>query len=432
MSWSEHSTTSSPPLRVAIIGAGIGGLVLAQLLRNAPRFTVTVYERSARNGGISHLAGFRIFLSLEMLTQLRVHLPPEVVDLMEKAIGVQPHEGQDLTLMDEKGNVKFRYMPKDFRDARSVSRMKLRTALLEGLDYTVNWETRFRYYEQLKHGLRVHFEDGTNADYDLLVGADGAGSRVRQQLLPDSTRDSLGVTVLYFKIPLTPETEAMLPFGSGCMVMAPRQSMVVSYYKDPARPYGPYNLESIHPDVSFLMVGLGCYTNEFVDQSKHPDEMTPEELKDDCLARARNWNPLFKALIANTVPESVFVSHIKTQHRFKPWESENVTLLGDAAHSMTPYLGKGATSAIFDSLTLAQHLKSFAEYESAPLPAYLHAYEAKMLKYGFLNLEKSRKMHDLVFMGSSAAKARWRNRMLKVLDVVVGVKAPKEQDFPGK
>lgn len=99
---------------------------------------------------------------------------------------------------------------------------------------------------------------------------------------------------------------------------------------------------------------------------------------------------------------------------------------------MTPYLGKGATSAIFDSLTLAQHLKSFAEYESAPLPAYLHAYEAKMLKYGFLNLEKSRKMHDLVFMGSSAAKARWRNRMLKVLDVVVGVKAPKEQDFPGK
>jgi len=214
---SEKSASSSP-LRIAIIGAGIGGLVLAQLLRNDSRFHITVYERSSRDGNISHLAGFRIFLAQEMLAALREQLPPEVASQMGKAIGVQPPGGQDLALMDEKGNVKIKYMPKDFRDARSVSRSKLRTALLVGLDDFVKWEAEFKSYESSKDGVRIIFGEGVTVECDVLVGADGAGSKIRKQLLPDSTRDSLGVTVLYFKMPFTPETEAMLPFGSGCMV----------------------------------------------------------------------------------------------------------------------------------------------------------------------------------------------------------------------
>jgi len=114
--------------------------------------------------------------------------------------------------------------------------------------------------------------------------------------------------------------------------------MIVSYFKDQTNPYGPYNLESIDGKDSFLMCGLGCYTNEFVNQTKHPDEMTPEELKDDCLSRAQDWHPLFKSLIALTVPESVFVSHIKTQHKINPWASGNVTLLGDAAHRFCTFI----------------------------------------------------------------------------------------------
>jgi hypothetical protein len=66
------------------------------------------------------------------------------------------------------------------------------------------------------------------------------------------------------------------------------------------------------------VVGLGRYTNEFVEQSKHSDEITPEELKDGYLARTWDWNLLFEALIANIVPVSVLLSHIKTQYRIKP------------------------------------------------------------------------------------------------------------------
>ncbi|KAL4738981.1 hypothetical protein BDV11DRAFT_170480 [Aspergillus similis] len=52
------------------------------------------------------------------------------------------------------------------------------------------------------------------------------------------------------------------------------------------KPYGPYNLETIDPDDSFLMIGLSCYTNEFQHKLKQPTKMTPEELKDECLAEA--------------------------------------------------------------------------------------------------------------------------------------------------
>lgn len=112
--------------------------------------------------------------------------------------------------------------------------------------------------------------------------------------------------------------------------------MVVSIYQDPKKPYGSYNLDAIEPEDSFLMCGLGCYTNEFLNQAKHPDDMTPEELKEECMARVQTWHPLYRALVALAVPQSVYMAHIKTQDRFQPWASGPVTLLGDAAHRYMP------------------------------------------------------------------------------------------------
>lgn len=222
---SNHSTIAAEkpkPLRVAIVGAGIGGLVLTQLLRGDPKFSVTVYERGGRNEEASSLTGFRILLSKEMLAALRSQLPADVTKLLEKAVGIQPPQGQHIALLDHKCRVKIGMTPPDFRDASCVSRWKLRTALLEGLDEVVRWKTEFESYETLENdGVRIHFTDGTTAECDILVGADGAGSRIRKQLVPTSKRDTLGITVLYFKMPLTPETELMMPFGSGCLVSLP-------------------------------------------------------------------------------------------------------------------------------------------------------------------------------------------------------------------
>ncbi|KAI6085554.1 hypothetical protein F4821DRAFT_148886 [Hypoxylon rubiginosum] len=409
------------PLRVAIIGAGIGGLVLTQLLQGDPKFSVSVYERGDRDEEASSLTGFRILVSKEMLAALRTQLPASVTELLEKGVGIQPPRGQHIALLDHKCRVKLGMTPKDFRDASCVSRWKLRTALLEGLDDIIHWKTEFESYESLGNdGVRIHFADGTTTQCDVLVGADGAGSKIRKQLVPSSKRDTLGITVLYFKVPLTRETELMMPFGSGCLVMGPRSSMVVSYYKDKAIPYGPYNLKSLDPEGSYLMCGLGCYTNEFIDQSKQPDEMTPEELKADWMTRTKHWNPLLRSLISMTIPESVYVAHVKTQHKMKHWKTQNVVLLGDAAHSMTPYLGKGATSAIADSLSLAKHLRQVASLDNNKLPAVLEDYTSSMLKDGFKMQKKSKVVHDVVFMGTNPFMGHCRNAFLGFIGLFAG------------
>ncbi|KAL9107658.1 MAG: hypothetical protein Q9227_007465 [Pyrenula ochraceoflavens] len=319
-------------MRIAIIGGGVGGLTLAQLLRRDDRFKITVYERSSRDD-VSQLAGFRVLVNTNILDALRGSLDPQMLELLDDAVGVQPPQGQRMCVFDEKGTIRLRWNAKDFVDARSISRWKLRKALLYGQEDFVKFEREFVSYTKLSDGtVQANFKNGEAINCDLLVGADGTWSRVQRQLVPDSSRETAGVTVLYFKMPLTPETEAMIPFGTGCMVMGLRRSMIVSYYKNIKKPFGPYNLRHIDPEESFLMCGLGCYTNEFVDQSKHPDEMTPEELKDECLARMSDWHPIFRSLVAITVPESVFKAHIKTTVPYDHWGTGPVTILGDAAH----------------------------------------------------------------------------------------------------
>ncbi|KAF5252702.1 hypothetical protein FANTH_2329 [Fusarium anthophilum] len=429
--------TDQKPIRVAIIGAGPGGLVLAQILRQDPRFSVTVYERGVRDGsGISSLVGFRILVPPSILDDLRSQLPASVATLIDDAIGVPQAQGNRVAFMDEQCRLICRLDVQQSRDMCSVSRWKLREALLHGAEDIVKFGKEFSSYEQLdgeSGDVKVRFADGDEIECDVLVGADGAGSKVRKLLLPNSQRSASGLTVIYFKAPFTPETEAMIPWKSGCVAITPRRSMVVAYYKDRQRPYGPYDLEKIDPAASFLMFGLGCYTNEFENQSKHPDEMTPEELKDECLARARNWNPLLRALIALSVPSSVFVSHVKTQDPIKPWESGRVTLLGDAAHSMTPYLGKGASSAIIDAMSLAKALKSEPKQGQGDfLKAQLSIYEGAMLKHGFEAARQSMTAQKFTFnAGDTPWKCWWRNLALKAWDWWMSHPPALEEDFPG-
>ena len=210
----------SPPLRVCIVGGGVGGLVLGQLLRENPKFEVTIYERDPPERPASSLAGFRILVSPPMLQALRAKLPKDTAEYFEDAIGLQPIHGHSLFLTDEQAKALMCVRTQEFLDTCSVSRWKLREALLHGLDSSIRFNKVFKSYTiQDDQSIIANFEDGERVVTDLLVGADGAGSRIRQKLVPNSHRSNTGVTVIYWKMPCTPETEAMVPFGgTGCMV----------------------------------------------------------------------------------------------------------------------------------------------------------------------------------------------------------------------
>jgi 2-polyprenyl-6-methoxyphenol hydroxylase-like FAD-dependent oxidoreductase len=115
----------------------------------------------------------------------------------------------------------FSFDAEEMKDSLSVSRWLLRKALLRRSDRFVRFGKAFQRYEKLPNGaMNVIFDDGSLEECDLLIGADGIGSKVRNQLLPNSKVSDSDVAVIYFKIPLTPDTKELLPAPSATMVCA--------------------------------------------------------------------------------------------------------------------------------------------------------------------------------------------------------------------
>ncbi|GAB3911441.1 hypothetical protein GCM10029964_117350 [Kibdelosporangium lantanae] len=202
-------------MHVLIIGAGTGGLALAQRLRSAG-VQVSVHERDrTRTDG---LFGYRVGISPDGSRALKACLPPALFDTFKKTVAISPQYTNFIT--ERMGELFVAGGPEDEKvlapadpefAERSVSRMTLRQIELTGLEDVVHFDRKFERYTQNPDGtVTAHFADGTSATGDLLVGADGTSSRVRRQFLPDAKlveTDLFGITG---KLPLTDEARSLL------------------------------------------------------------------------------------------------------------------------------------------------------------------------------------------------------------------------------
>src|SRR5437667_5116552 len=175
-------------LRVLVIGGGLGGLCLAQGLRKAG-VDVDVYERDA---GLSvRTQGHRIHIDSRGELALRECLPPRLYDLFLATRG-QPSKGVTMLSVVE-GQLKeavTQPFPEGGNDefitiGSAVDRLTLRQILLAGLEDIVHFNKAFaRYEQQVDNRVRAYFTDGSSAIGNVLVAADGVGSRIREQFLP--------------------------------------------------------------------------------------------------------------------------------------------------------------------------------------------------------------------------------------------------------
>jgi 2-polyprenyl-6-methoxyphenol hydroxylase-like FAD-dependent oxidoreductase len=196
---------------VIVIGAGVGGLTLAQGLK-ASGVSVHVYERDPTPASAAQ--GYRLSISPTGSRALKACLPAAVFDRLTMATG-EPARG--VTFLDHRLN---RLLAVDLpvRDRRSldserpIGRMILRRVLLEGMDDVVTFGKTFvAFADEPDGGVSVRFADGSEASADLIVGADGASSKVRTALLRGVDRADTGIVAIGGKLPLSESARRFVP-----------------------------------------------------------------------------------------------------------------------------------------------------------------------------------------------------------------------------
>ncbi len=384
-------------IHVGIIGGGIGGLCLAQGLKKAG-INVAVYERDETPS--SRQQGFRVHINPQGSMALQECLPERLWKIFDatggdfsKGFTFVTEQLQELLSMRDGGG------PIDpIARHRSISRITLRQILLAGLEGTVHFNKRFTRYEEMPHGrFKVHFEDGNAVMADVLVAADGVNSGVRKQYLPKAEPIDTGVLAVGGRIPLTDGVMALAPhrlLDGPVMVMPPTPcSLFMAMWRRSAEALESLRAlginETAPEDENYLILGLGGRPRA-LGLPEEEDAMTGSVLRDAMRRAADGWHPNLRKLVELLDERDTSVTRLRTSERPAPWKTTRVTLLGDAIHSMTPYRGIGANTALRDAALLCSKLVE-AQRNEKPLMQAIAEYEASMRKYGFAAVEASLK-----------------------------------------
>jgi 2-polyprenyl-6-methoxyphenol hydroxylase-like FAD-dependent oxidoreductase len=390
-----------------IVGAGTGGMCLAHGLKRAG-IEVRVFERDrTRRDGVQ---GYRVGISPAGSYALEQCLPPKLFELFVDTCARAPQYFNMLSEeMKELGSIEVPDTGDPVDSEKSVSRMTLRQVLLTGLESEVEFDKTFVRYEKNADGtVTCFFEDGTSATGDVLVAADGARSRVRRQRLPQAQMEETGILSIGGKVALTEETRALLSekvLKGISLVMAPKgMGAIVHVMEFPWRRDGVEYVAG-GSDAALLREWPGLMYDNTRDHIiwaiwaarknfvQDPTKGTQEEKLEIAKQMTAKWHRSFRRLVELTDMSTVVSINIRTSVPLEPWDTDNVTLLGDAVHTMTPGRGVGANTALRDALTLCRRLVEVKEGKSE-LIAAIHAYEAEMLKYSAKAVIESRKQMD--------------------------------------
>ncbi|HEX3786602.1 MAG TPA: NAD(P)/FAD-dependent oxidoreductase [Pseudonocardiaceae bacterium] len=336
---------------VAIIGAGLSGLVLARILQ-LHGITATVYESDAtddvrRQGG-----------------SLDIHEESGQVALREAGLyeefrrNTHP-EAEHVRVLDKSAHV--------FLDAGGgggrpeIDRTVLRRLLINSLDPgRIRWGHKVTAVSTRADGRhQVTFADGSSTAADLLVGADGTWSKVRA-LLSAATPEYCGISHLEIHLP-----DARSRHPELAEIVGPGMLFALSDNKGMLG----HGCGDIELGVS-LRVGQDWLTAGGVDWTD------PAAARAALLAEFADWSTDLTDLIrhcSDTItPRQIFA--LPAGHRWS--RVPGVTLVGDAAHVMSPYAGEGANLALLDGAELALALvehpddveTALAKYETAMFP----------------------------------------------------------------
>ncbi|KAG9191480.1 hypothetical protein G6011_10214 [Alternaria panax] len=363
--------------KIAIIGAGPGGCMLARLLLTQCDCSTTIFEAEASvnyrsQGGT---------LDLRATTGLAAI---RLAGLWDEFQRYARYDGESLLVTDKhlttwlrRGGRKTADAKGGSGDAPEIDRADLRKMLMESLPHdTVRWGHKLSRVEECNSGLRLQFANGEVLDsFDLIVGCDGAFSKTRNLLTAEKPY-YCGLGGWTMSIPdagqTAPELHKLVNRGS-VFVYSDGKALTIQQLSD----------ESIY--VSYY----GQHPEDFTQTCGFDAQGDIEAAKTVLRKSLNNWRPELLDAIEKPTTGLVWRNLYQLPVGFTWPHRPGVTLLGDAAHVMTPFAGIGVNTAFNDAMVLTKHIVTYSSSASSDeeadqadtLGQYIEKYEKEMFEH---------------------------------------------------
>lgn len=365
--------------KVAIVGGGPGGLTLARLLQQKGVY-VKVYERDENRNVRVQGATFDLHFESGLKAM-------EEAGLIEEFKANYRPDNDRYRVVDENATVFYDDHAKESTGAfgdewfrPEIDRGPLRDILIDSLQPdTVIWDSHIVSLERIDNTWKIIFKNGKTAFADIVIGADGANSKIRQVITPIKPYYS-GVTFLTGNIDDSeknaPKLHALLK-GGKISAMADSKTIFLSAKGDGTM------------DVYFGFKADADWAAKSGIDFKNVKQVL-EWFKKEFV----NWNNIWLELFGHQ--ETEFIPRpLNAMPLDQHWEPQaDITLLGDAAHLLPPN-GEGVNTAMLDALDLSENLTNgkFTDLKSA-IADYENKMFARFVEEGKTTEEMINWMHS--------------------------------------
>ncbi|KAF5535807.1 cercosporin toxin biosynthesis [Fusarium mexicanum] len=345
--------------RILIIGGGFGGLALAQGLKRArPPIPFHIFKRNS--SADFRLQGYRIRINPNSAAYEDTYtLFNPAMSSLNAVTGQQPASSGEQRSPPP--------MPK--RKYYNANRVVLQTVLLKGLEDDISFGKTFKSFRITSDAVEVTFTNGTKETGAILVSADSTKSHIRQQLMPNYTVLNTKCKAIYRKTFTKPKTRATIAneFFEGICLAGDSSKPVLKLFTDTMEFPQDLSLDErikyrVQDDYVYWVLCINRTLLGLAAEDLHGLDAT--QSVETTLEMTKSWHPTVQSLLQSQDPSasSTLAFFASSPEMFKrEWDGllrspdvAAVTLLGDAAHPMTPVGGVGANSAFQEAADLCR------------------------------------------------------------------------------
>ncbi|WP_416350188.1 FAD-dependent oxidoreductase [Mammaliicoccus lentus] len=359
---------------IAIVGAGPGGLMLGLLLQRQG-FSFTIYERGYQN------------MHSDRGGSLDIHddsgqLPLKVAGIFENFRKHARYEGEDTRIVNKDGEILYDEDAEGEGNRPEIDRGKLCDIIMEQIHLeNIKYGFKFEKLIQRDNGeVELVFENGTTVMTNLVIGADGAFSQIRSYLT-NAKPEYTGISMIEMNSDENEHPDLLKFNKNGKLIGLGGDQAILGQRNGDGR----------------IMAYISFKTKyEKLDEYRN---LSLDALKERLLAEYSDWDSELKNYIAYSYDDIKFRRIYKLPIGLTWATQPNITIIGDAAHLMSPFAGEGVNMALYDAYLLAESFKNFNN-----LTEVLKVYEQQMFETTKVHAKESQDNLEIFFSENGAEK----------------------------